>query len=74
MTISLEMNFDLGTIERNLYTILDLCSDVGGLAGTLVWFLNTLILLLNRHGFVDIFLISKLYKVPLDRRRQKAIK
>lgn len=55
------MDLDLRVIERNLFTILDLLADVGGLDSILTQLISLLVVLWNRHGLANLFIIDQLY-------------
>ena len=62
MSVSFEMDLNLIHIERKLYTVFDMLSDVGGLLGiltTIAAFLNTI---WNFQAF-DNFMVSRLFKI-----------
>ena len=46
-SISMEVNPDLAVISRNNYTVLDLLSDVGGLAEVLIFTSSLMVYILN---------------------------
>lgn len=58
--ILVEMKPDLLEIERTGYTILDLFSDVGGIAGLLYSGSSILLSFLN-HNYFDNYMVSKLF-------------
>ena len=61
-TLRIEMNLDLLKYERQVSTLSDLMSDVGGFFGLLTMFGGVLAKLWNFNSF-DNFLVSRLYKI-----------
>lgn len=49
-------------MERTGYTILDLLSDVGGIAGILFRGSGALLTLILNKNYIDNFLVTKLYR------------
>ena len=60
MGISYEIDLDMTSYSRKIYSVLDLVSDVGGLAGALFAGMRVLCTVL-RSGELELFLVSKLY-------------
>ena len=56
MSISIEMDLDLIEVQRNLYTILDLLSDIGGFTSIFLSGLSFLIALWNFNNYEYHFL------------------
>ena len=62
IAISIDMDLNMIHIERKLYTVFDMLSDVGGLLGiltTIAAFLNSI---WNYQAF-DNFMVSRLFKI-----------
>ena len=62
LSITVEMDFDITTYEREVYTSLELLSDIGGLSGMLMTVFGFLIMTWNFQIF-DNYLVSKLFKI-----------
>ena len=62
LSITVEMDFDITTYEREVYTCLELLSDIGGLSGMLMTVFGFLIMTWN-YQVLDNFLVSKLFKI-----------
>ena len=62
VSITVEVDRDLSTYERTVYTMLDLLADVGGLQSILFAFCALLVAIWNYRGF-ETSLIAKLFKV-----------
>ena len=50
---SFELDLDKKVIERTVYTILDVLSDIGGIWSVLVWAVFTLLSVFNYNKFDD---------------------
>ena len=61
--ITFEMDFDLQVVERDIFTILDLLADLGGLTSILISGFAGIVAIFNWDGVVDNFLIKKLYSM-----------
>ena len=68
LAVSVELDLNLSTLERNVYTYVDLLSDVGGIQGILFSFFAILVSILNLNSFDDM-LIGKLYQVRKEKKR-----
>ena len=62
VSVTLEMNLDLIHYERQVYTVFDMLSDVGGLSGLFVSSFAMLVGLWNFNSF-DNFMVSRLFKI-----------
>ena len=62
---SFELDLDKKVIERTVYTILDVLSDIGGIWSVLVWAVFTLLSVLNYNKFDDA-IITRFFKVKDD--------
>ena len=62
MDVTIEMNLDLGIINRTGYNILDVMSDIGGIQSIIITTASVLAGLWNYKHF-DTFLTSKLFKI-----------
>ena len=60
MGISYEIDLDMTSYDRKIYSVLDLISDVGGLAGAMFAAMRIICLVL-RSNELDLYLVSKLY-------------
>ena len=58
--ISYEMDLDMISYDRRIYSVLDLVSDVGGLAGALFAAVRIICLVLRFYE-LEWYLVSKLY-------------
>lgn len=58
MSVTLEMDLDLGVVERNYFTVLDFLSNIGGLNAILTSFLAIMISIWHWHGLADSHLVS----------------
>lgn len=65
MIVSVEINPDKEVVTREIYTWLDLFSDVGGLQGFLLWFIIIIVATAN-FNYLENFMVSKLFKVEKD--------
>ena len=68
MDISVEVNLNEQVIQREVYNILDVLSDIGGMQGLLLSGAGYLIAICNYHMF-DNFMVTRLYKLekPKDK-------
>ena len=62
LSITIEMDFDVITYEREVYTSLELLSDIGGLSGMLMTVFGFVIMTWN-YQVLDNYLVSKLFKI-----------
>ena len=62
MQISLEMNLDQLSIERQIYSSLELISDIGGIQAILLSLFGSILSVFNYNNF-DTFLASRLFKL-----------
>ena len=62
MDVTIEMNLDLGIINRTGYNILDVMSDIGGIQSIIITTASVLAGLWNYKHF-DTFLTSRLFKI-----------
>ena len=60
MLVMFELDRDKIVVERKIYTVLDLLSDIGGIQGLVTSFLAIIITLLNADSFEE-HLIGQLY-------------
>ena len=60
--IYIEVNFDQRVVERDVYTFLDLLSDIGGLQGILISGISLALAFWNFNQF-DNFMVSRLFKL-----------
>ena len=51
MDVTLEMNLDLGMIQREGYNVLDVLSDIGGIQSIFITTFSTLIGVCNYRNF-----------------------
>ena len=58
------MDLDLRIIERNLFSMLDLLSDIGGLEAMFVSVAAVIVTIWNWHGLTDIYLLTLLSDLP----------
>ena len=58
LSVTLEMDLNLMTYERTLYTMFDLLSDVGGLSGILVTIMTLIMTIWNYNSFDDLMVAS----------------
>ena len=69
MAIGIDMDLDLDVIERSHYTILDVLSDVGGIASVTTSIVALILSILNYNN-LDSQMIRQLFKFPsLDNDR-----
>ena len=61
VSITFEMDLNLTTYERNVFTLFDMLSDIGGLSGILMTSFSIFMAVLNFHAF-DNMMVSELYK------------
>lgn len=62
VSVTIEMNLNLMHYERNVYTIFDMLSDVGGLSGLFVSCFAMFAGVWNYNSF-DNFMVSRLFKI-----------
>ena len=62
MDVTIEMNLDLGVIQRTGYNVLDVLSDIGGIQSIIITTFSVLIGFWNYKHF-DSYMASKLYKL-----------
>ena len=62
VSVTFEMDLNVMHIERSIYTVFDMLSDVGGLLGILTSFAAYLSQIWNFQAF-DNFMVSRLFKV-----------
>ena len=62
MDVTIEMNLDLGVIQRTSYNVLDVLSDIGGIQSIIITSFSFFIGILNYKHF-DSYMASKLYKL-----------
>ena len=62
MDVTIEMNLDLGIIQRTGYNVLDVLSDIGGIQSMIITTLSCFIGIWN-YKYFDTYLASKLYKI-----------
>ena len=60
--LGLTLSMDLKVVERAGYTILDLLSDVGGIAGILFRGSGALLTFILNKNYISNFLVTKLYR------------
>ena len=62
MDMSFEMNLNQVVLSRQIYSSLDLISDIGGIQAILLSFCGIVLSIINYDNF-DTFLASKLFKL-----------
>ena len=62
MDVTIEMNLDLGVIQRTSYNVLDVLSDIGGIQSIIITSFSVVVGIWNYRHF-DSYLASKLYKL-----------
>ena len=62
MELFFELNPDLIVVSRDLYTVLDWLSDIGGIHGMMISAVAIVIGYLN-YNFFDNFLVQRLYRI-----------
>ena len=62
MTFNFELDYSKTFIEREIYTILDFLSDIGGLNDILIALFTIMLALINSKNS-EIFMASRLYKI-----------
>ena len=62
MDVTIEMNLNLGFIQRTSYNVLDVLSDIGGIQSIILTTFSVLMSILNYKHF-DSYMASKLYKL-----------
>ena len=63
--IDIQNNLDITVLERNVYTILDVLSDVGGLSSALISLVVGIIGLMN-YNRLESYMASKVFKIYED--------
>ena len=71
MAVTLEMDLDLLIVSRNLFTILDFLSNIGGLASIVASTLGLIVTIFNWHGLVHTFIIAKLFTTRISNQEAK---
>ena len=61
--VAIELDLSLNTVERSVYTYVDLLSDVGGIQGIMVSTIALIVSYTSINSF-DNYLVQKLYKFP----------
>ena len=62
LDLFVEMNFDQIYIKRNIYTYIDILSDVGGLQSVLVYTIGFFLFVWNYNGLEN-YMVMRLFKV-----------
>ena len=62
ISVTIEMGLNLILYERQVYTLFDMLSDIGGLSGMLVAFTSLMLATWNYNSF-DNFMVSRLFKI-----------
>ena len=62
VSVTFEMDLNVWHIERKLYTVFDMLSDVGGLLGILTSIVAVISAIWNYQAF-DNFMVSRLFKI-----------
>ena len=62
ISVTIEMDLNLMTYERTLYTMFDLLSDVGGLSGILVTIFTIIMTIWNYNSF-DNMMVANLFNI-----------
>ena len=71
VSVTFEMDLDMIHIERKLYTVFDMLSDVGGLLGILTSAAAFISSIWNYQAF-DNFMVSRLFKIKRPKSEIKA--
>ena len=64
MAVTLEMNMDLNTVERNFVTVFDFLANIGGLDSIFTSVISVVVTIWHSHGLADIFLVTQLFTLP----------
>ena len=64
MTFNFELYYGKTFIEREIYTILDFLSDIGGLNDILIALFTIMLAMINSKNS-EIFMASRLYKISI---------
>ena len=67
MDVTIEMNLDLGGIQRTGGNIVDVLSDIGGIQSMIITTFSFLIGMWNYKHF-DSYMASKLYKIKISEK------
>ena len=62
VSVTIEMSLKINQVERNVYTIFDMLSDIGGLSGILVSAFAIMVSIWNYLAYDD-YLVSRLFTV-----------
>ena len=62
ISVTIEMSLDLFKYDRQMYTIFDMLSDVGGLSGIIITVTSIFLKVWNRHSF-ESYMASRLFKI-----------
>ena len=71
MAVTLEMDLDLLIVSRNLFTILDVLSNIGGLASIFASTFGFAVTIFNWHGLVNTYLVAKFFSNPISNKEAK---
>ena len=70
VSVTVEMNLSLITYERNVFTLFDMLSDIGGLSGILMTLFSVLAAIWNLKNFKNM-MVSALFKVTKTQNEMK---
>ena len=70
VSVTFELDLNMIHIERKLYTVFDMLSDVGGLLGILTTFAAFFNSIWNYQAF-DNFMVSRLFKIKKPKQKIK---
>ena len=72
ISITFEMDLNLNTYERNVFTLFDMLSDIGGLSGILMTSFSIFMAVWNFHAF-DNMMVSALFKEKKTREEMQIL-
>lgn len=70
ISVTFEVDLDLTVIDRSVYNVLDWIGDIGGL-GEGCFFISTTFLSVIHFGALDNMIISELFRVPAQSKKQE---
>ena len=63
MSVTFEMDFNLRVVDRNLFTVLDLLSDIGGLSQTFLSLASSIVAVWHYDGILDAYMSKRLFRL-----------
>ena len=73
ISVTIEVDLSLTVIERKIYTLFDLLSEIGGLSQILFLIVTAIVSIWNYNSF-DNMMVTNLFKVQKSRNKLKELK